>query len=119
MSSSEAEDAEQPVLRRRKAQLITTSKHWRREIAKWQREEQAKHSDSEDEQDADPEQKKSTLVPCTLERLFGDAPARPRAVRPALTEEERLMELLANELADSEKIPDDGELEGSGDDYDG
>ena len=30
-----------------------------------------------------------------------------------------LMELLADEEANSEKIPDDGELEGSGDDYDG
>ena len=35
------------------------------------------------------------------------------------TEEARLMELLADEEADEERIPDDGELEGSGDDFDG
>ena len=37
----------------------------------------------------------------------------------AHTEEARLMELLADEEADEEGIPDDGELEGSGDDFDG
>jgi hypothetical protein len=37
----------------------------------------------------------------------------------AYTEEAWLMELLADEEADEERIPDDGELEGSGDDFDG
>ena len=35
----------------------------------------------------------------------------------AYTEEARLMELLADEEADVTAIPDDGELEGSGDDF--
>jgi hypothetical protein len=35
------------------------------------------------------------------------------------TEEAWLMELLVDEEADEERIPDDGELEGSGDDFDG
>ena len=39
--------------------------------------------------------------------------------RQAFTEEARLMELLVNEELDEERIPDDGELEGSGDDFDG
>ena len=37
----------------------------------------------------------------------------------AYTEEARLMELLADEEADEERILDAGELEGSGDDFDG
>ncbi|KAJ7102013.1 hypothetical protein C8R44DRAFT_809010, partial [Mycena epipterygia] len=39
-----------------------------------------------------------------------------RRYRCPFTEEERLMELLGAENSDEE--PDDGELEGSGDDYD-
>ena len=39
--------------------------------------------------------------------------------KQAYTEEARLMELLADEEADEERVPDDGELEGSGDDFDG
>ena len=37
----------------------------------------------------------------------------------AYTEEARLMELLADEEADEERTPDDGELEGSGDGFEG
>ena len=37
----------------------------------------------------------------------------------AYTEEAHLMELLADEEEDHERIPDDGELEGSGDNFDG
>ena len=37
----------------------------------------------------------------------------------AHTEEAQLMELLADKEADEEGIPDDGELEGSGDDFEG
>ena len=37
----------------------------------------------------------------------------------AYTQEARLMELLADEEADEHRIPDDGELEGSGDDSEG
>ena len=39
--------------------------------------------------------------------------------REAYTEEARLMELLADEEADEDRLPDDGELEGSGDDFNG
>ena len=37
----------------------------------------------------------------------------------AYTQEARLMELLEDEEADEERMPDDEELEGSGDDYEG
>ena len=37
----------------------------------------------------------------------------------AYTEEAQLLELLADEEVDEERIPDAGELEGSGDDFDG
>ena len=37
----------------------------------------------------------------------------------ACTEVGRLMELLADKEAREERVPDDGELEGSGDDFDG
>ena len=60
-------------------------------------------------------------LPCSLALLFGDAPAAPqlaeRRPRRQFDEEARLMELLAAEHSD--EPPDDGELEGSGDDYDG
>ena len=49
--------------------------------------------------------------------MFGDAPKIPARPRRNYTEEEYMMELLADELADPEHIPDDGKLEGSGDDY--
>ena len=39
--------------------------------------------------------------------------------REAYTEEPRLMELLADEEADEDRLPDDGELEGLGDDFNG
>ncbi|KAJ6604060.1 hypothetical protein B0H10DRAFT_2314225 [Mycena sp. CBHHK59/15] len=58
-------------------------------------------------------------LPCPLSRLFaGKIPQPPggRAPRKAFTQQQLLMELLAAEH--SEEEPDDGELEGSGDDYD-
>jgi hypothetical protein len=39
--------------------------------------------------------------------------------RNAYTEEARLMELLADEEADEERTLDDGELKGSGDNFEG
>lgn len=70
-------------------------------------------------------QRRSKWLPRTLELLFGGRKEtsiekqmeRVRRER-AYTEEGRLMELLVDE-AEGEAIPDDGELEGSGDDFDG
>lgn len=120
-ASEPDDDTAQPVRRSgRRAQLVKSAKDWRREMAKWQADEKAREleAESDSETDAGPARGRS-LVPCTLERLFTDAQPKPRAARPAVTEEERLMELLADELADEERVRDDGELEGSGDDYDG
>ncbi|KAJ6616189.1 hypothetical protein B0H10DRAFT_2029296, partial [Mycena sp. CBHHK59/15] len=57
-------------------------------------------------------------LPCPFSRLFGGAIPQPPACAPrkAFTQQQLLMELLAAEHSDEE--PDDGELEGSGDDYD-
>ncbi|KAJ3992998.1 hypothetical protein F5050DRAFT_1810921 [Lentinula boryana] len=59
------------------------------------------------------------LLPATLEKLFGGNVQRPVAVpqqrRQALDPEARRMELLAAEFSD--EAPDDGTLEGSGNDY--
>jgi hypothetical protein len=56
-------------------------------------------------------------LPCPLSRLFGGKIPQPpeRARRQAFSWEELLMQLLAAEHLEEE--PDDGELEGSGDDY--
>jgi hypothetical protein len=61
-----------------------------------------------------------------LELLFAgrkesdvDEQLRHTRRRQAYTEEAQLMELLADEEADKDRIPDDGELDGSGDDFDG
>ena len=48
-----------------------------------------------------------------------DEQLRKAQRRQAYTQEARLMELLADEEADEERMPDDGELEHSGDDYEG
>ena len=68
----------------------------------------------------------SKWLPRSLELLFGDqkevdVDEQLRRVRwrEAYTEEARLMELLADEEADEDRVPDDGELEGSGDDFNG
>ena len=69
---------------------------------------------------------RSKLLPRSLDLLFSgrkevDIDQQMRRLRrqQAHTEEARLMELLADEEADEEGIPDDGELEGSGDDFEG
>ena len=63
-------------------------------------------------------------LPQSLDLLFAgrkevDAEVQQQRNRrqAAYTEEARLMELLADEEADEAAVPDDGELEGSGDDF--
>jgi uncharacterized protein (DUF736 family) len=62
-------------------------------------------------------ERRARWLPCPLSRLFGGKIPQPpeRAPRKAFSREELLMQLLAAEPSDEE--PDDGELEGSGDDY--
>ena len=85
-------------------------------------------SDSDDEELANAMygRQRSRWLPRSLELLFGgrkevdvDEQLRQVSRRQAYTEEACLMELLADEEEDEERIPDAGELEGSGDDFDG
>jgi len=68
----------------------------------------------------------SKWLPRSLVLLFGkekevstDEQTRRARRCQAYTEEARLMVLLIDEELDEERIPDDGELEGSGKDFDG
>ncbi|KAF5349830.1 hypothetical protein D9757_015258 [Collybiopsis confluens] len=97
---------------------------WRREMRKWQEDEQNREGD--DETDTQPEAGPSSRVkkwlPMSLEKLFGGTARKSvtefmqsRQARRPFTEETLLMELLEAEYSD--EPPDDGEMEGSGDDY--
>jgi hypothetical protein len=122
------EDSEETS--RPQSALVNSREGWRKEMARWVQKEQ----DSRSEDDNDDEEllsaaygrQRSKWLPRSLELLFAgrkesdvDEQLRRTRRRQAYTEEARLMELLADEEADEARIPDDGELEGSGDDFDG
>ncbi|KAG5337811.1 hypothetical protein C0989_008819 [Termitomyces sp. Mn162] len=101
------------------------AKGWREEMTRWIEKEQ-EHTDDEDLAAAAYGHQHSKWLPWTLDLLFGgqketdiDEQVRRMRQKQAYTEEAWLMELLADEEADEDRIPDDGELEGSGNDYDG
>ena len=113
----------------RRSGLIKSCEAWHIEMAKWVQEEQAE-TDSDEEDDGRTSNHRrqhhrtSKWLPRSLDLLFSgrketDVDVQLRRVRrqTAYTEEARLMELLADEEADVTAIPDDGELEGSGDDF--
>ncbi|KAF8209248.1 ribonuclease H-like domain-containing protein [Mycena galopus ATCC 62051] len=103
--------------------LVNSRGAWRKVHAKWVVEARLAEMDIDAESEStdvlEPPAPLGTQkwLPCTLEKLFGGEINRPpqRAARKAFTREELLMELLPAEHSDEE--PDDGELEGSGDDY--
>ncbi|KAJ6605628.1 hypothetical protein B0H10DRAFT_1820812 [Mycena sp. CBHHK59/15] len=109
--------------------LVTSRSAWRKLHASWmvmarQEEMAAESAGGTPTPDGDvpappPPGRSSKWLPCSLAKLFGGQIPQPptRAPRRAFTREELLMELLAAEHSDEE--PDDGELEGSGDDYEG
>jgi hypothetical protein len=108
--------------------LVKSCEGWRKEMAKWKKEEQARSDDSDEEElrNVTYGRQRSKWLPRSLELLFAgrkesdiDEELRRVRRRQAYTEEARLMELLADEEADEDRIPDDGELDGSGDDFDG
>ena len=114
-ANDEGEDGEAP-----KSALVTSASTWRRELAKWVEEE--REDGSEDDSDELGGASKSggrrirPWLPCSLANLFtGEIKRSPRQRRQPFDREALLMELLAAEH-DSEE-PDDGALEGSGDDY--
>ena len=107
--------------------LIKSHEGWWKEMAKWIEEERAQ-SDEDDDKVADAMygHQCSTWLPHLLDLLFGGhketdiiVQARQICRQQAYTEEAWLMELLMDEEADDERIPDDGELVGSSDDFDG
>ena len=68
----------------------------------------------------------SKWLPRSLELLFGgqkevamDEQLRWAAQQQAYTKEAHLLELLVDKEVDEERIPDAGELEGLGDNFDG
>jgi hypothetical protein len=130
LTSDEEEGLSKTALQSSNFSLVKSRAGWRKEMARWVQEEQARIDDS----DSDGEElgtamygrQRSKWLPRSLELLFGgqkevDVDEQLRRVRrrQAYTEEARLMELLADEEADEERVPDDGELEGSGDDFSG
>ncbi|KAJ7584740.1 ribonuclease H-like domain-containing protein [Mycena floridula] len=91
---------------------------WRREMKKWVEDEQ-EHSDEEmpAAEDIGRNQRNKKWLPRSLELLFGGTSKKPIQRRKTFNQEVLLMELLSAEADD--EAPDDGELEGSGDDYEG
>ena len=103
-------------------------------MAKWVEETKRTNALDDSELESDDEmlttamygQKRSKWLPRSLNLLFGgqkvtDSEKQMQRIRrqQTYTEEARLMELLADEEANEERIPDDSELEGSGDDFNG
>ncbi|KAJ7203654.1 ribonuclease H-like domain-containing protein [Mycena pura] len=130
---SDTEDSEDEA--EKKSVLIKSASAWKRQIAEWQKEsreadelDSASSSSEGDEAVADAPGPSTTTkkcgraarnwLPATLERLFvGNPPNSIRLERrvPVLSEEGRLMELLQAEWSGEDV--DDGEKEGSGDDF--
>jgi len=122
------ESASEEVLLKPQSALVKSREGWRKEMAKWIREEQEKSDDSDNEELANVTygRQRSRWLPRSLDLLFAgrkeidiDEQIRRNRRKQAHTEEARLMELLADEEADEDRVPDDGELEGSGDDFEG
>ncbi|KAJ6573792.1 ribonuclease H-like domain-containing protein [Mycena vulgaris] len=117
ISDTDSDDAERP----RESVLVSSCAAWRKQVAAWQSEmRDADDSDSDTNdtpQTAAGGRRRAAWLPIQLDKLFGGdlKEPMPRPSRAAISEEGLYMELLAAEHSGEE--PDDGELEGSGDDY--
>ncbi|KAJ7050855.1 ribonuclease H-like domain-containing protein [Mycena amicta] len=104
----------------KQSMLVGTKAGWRKEVKKWQAGmEELNDSDSGAGNNSDDDLPANLTVPASR-RLFGGKivnPARIQQQRQAITEESRLMELLAAEYSGEEA--DASAMEGSGDDYNG
>ncbi|KAJ7912030.1 hypothetical protein B0H13DRAFT_2478538 [Mycena leptocephala] len=112
-SGDEAED--NPVKPRQV--LVKSREGWRKVFLKWVMDARDNDGNSGDEDDT-PAPVSGNWLPLPLSKLFGEDAPRPadhRTRRPTFNREQLLMELLAAEHSD--EAPDDGELTGSGDDY--
>ncbi|KAF8887010.1 hypothetical protein CPB84DRAFT_1816662 [Gymnopilus junonius] len=108
--------------------LVKSCEGWQKEMAKWVQEEQVRWEDSDDDNKADAVYGVgwSNWLLRSLELLFAgskesdiDEQLRWTHQCNAYTEEAWLMELLADEEVDEDRTPDDGELQGLGDDFEG
>ncbi|KAF7368096.1 DUF659 domain-containing protein [Mycena sanguinolenta] len=104
----------------RPSKLVKSGAAWRSEVNKWVK--AAREDEDEDswaEVPAPPtgRSRSGKFFPRSLELLFGGEVAKPvtKPRREQFTEEVLMMQLLAAEESDEE--PDDGELSGSGDDF--
>lgn len=112
---------------RPQALVVKSHTAWQRKMAKWVQEEQ-NWSEDDDDNIADTVYgyQQSKWLPQSLDLLFGghkemDIEQQMQQIRrqQAYIQEAQLMELLADEEVDKHRIPDDGELEGLGDDFEG
>ncbi|KAJ7067193.1 hypothetical protein C8F01DRAFT_1227950 [Mycena amicta] len=110
--------------------LVNSKAAWRRQVKEWQDDmqevDETANSDEELPESSSsasssaPRRRQSCWLPTTLKALFGGVaqnPIRMERPRKAFTEETLYMELLNAEHSDEE--PDNGEREGSGDDFEG
>ncbi|KAJ7325950.1 ribonuclease H-like domain-containing protein [Mycena albidolilacea] len=117
ISDTDSDDTERP----RESVLVSSCAAWRKQVAAWQSEiRDADDSDSDTNdtpQTAAGGRRRAAWLPIQLDKLFGGdlKEPMPRPSRAAVSEEGLYMELLVAEHSGEE--PDDGELEGSGDDY--
>jgi hypothetical protein len=114
-SGDEIEDNSQANPRR---VLVKSKEGWRKVFLKWVMDARDADGDSDDEDEHARAPASGNWLPLPLSKLFGEDAPRPtdhRTRRPKFNQEQLLMELLAAEHSSEE--PDDGELTGSGDDY--
>ncbi|KAG6872085.1 hypothetical protein C0995_013187 [Termitomyces sp. Mi166 len=100
--------------------LVKSDQDWWKEMSKWVGKEQEQSDDESDDSLLDAVCQCSKWLLRFLDLLFGgrketdvDEQLRQARRRQTYTEEAHLMELLANKEDDEERILDDGELEGS------
>ncbi|KAJ6467399.1 hypothetical protein C8R45DRAFT_757874, partial [Mycena sanguinolenta] len=104
--------------------LVSSRAAWRKQVAKWQEELREFNDLSEDSDgegsarcsEAQTGRRQRRWLPISLDALFGSKiTSLIRLRRQVFTKEILYMELLAAEHSDEE--PDDGEKDGSGDDF--
>ncbi|KAF7341516.1 DUF659 domain-containing protein [Mycena venus] len=98
--------------------LVKSKAGWQKVFLQWVMDAREMDGNSDDEEDAPVTPANDDWLPLPLAKLFGEDapnPAHHRTRRPTFNREQLLMELLAAEHSD--EAPDDGELSGSGDDF--
>lgn len=116
---------DKPEEERHQSCLIWSQEGWWKEMLLWIQKERKQDTEF-DEEVANTTYgcRQSKWLPHSLDLLFGsqketdiDERMRQSQRQQVYTVKTQLMELLADGKADEERIPDDGELEGSGDNF--